>query len=81
MLTLTLTLTVALTLALTLTLTLTRCWAHIWRAVRTNRGKLKDSSSERVDMLYTDLCFLHEVPCEPLLAQLARPAGLNPTRP
>ena len=57
------------------------CWAHIWRAVRTNRGKLKDSSTARVDMLYTDLCFLHEVPYEPLLAQLARPAGLNPTDP
>ena len=55
------------------------CWAHIWRAVMNNRAKLKDSSADAMSKLFTDLCFLHEVPLAPLLDRLVR-YGLNPTR-
>lgn len=38
------------------------CWAHVWRAVHKNLNKLKNSAQDAVDMLFTDLCFLHETP-------------------
>ena len=37
------------------------CWAHVWRAVhKTGLKKLNDSGEARVDMLFTDMAFLHE---------------------
>ena len=37
------------------------CWAHVWRAVhKTGLKKLHDSGKARVDMLFTDMAFLHE---------------------
>ena len=38
------------------------CWAHGWRAVDKHKKKLHDSSQERVNELFTDLAFLHEMP-------------------
>ena len=42
------------------------CWAHTWRATMANRGKLKDSSKESVDLLFTDISYVHEIVWEPL---------------
>ena len=52
------------------------CWAHAWRALMKNKAKLVDSSPERVDMLFTDMSFLHEVPVALLLERVVR-YGLN----
>tara|TARA_B100000768_G_C10999316_1_gene257264 strand:- start:268 stop:513 length:246 start_codon:yes stop_codon:yes gene_type:complete len=57
------------------------CWAHLWRAVRNNRTKLKDTSTENIDELYTDLCFLHEVPWAPALGRLVRYAARTNPNP
>ena len=36
------------------------CWAHVWRAIMKNQSKLKDRSQEKLDQLYTHLCYIHE---------------------
>ena len=39
------------------------CWAHVWRFIMKSCLKLmKDSTTERVDMLFSDISFLHEIP-------------------
>ena len=39
------------------------CWAHVWRFVLKSCLKvMKDSTKERVDMLFTDISFVHEIP-------------------
>lgn len=57
------------------------CWAHTWRAVRKQRAKLSDSSAVNIDELYTDLCFLHEVPWEPSLARFVHYAATTHPNP
>ena len=37
------------------------CWAHVWRALYKKRNLLVDSSTERVDMLFVDMSFIHEI--------------------
>ena len=36
------------------------CYTHVWRAASRNLKKMKDSSDERVNMLFADLAFISE---------------------